>query len=161
VWFFASAVLAQEDAAAEGASTVAPESGAEAVRRTKRAQIENELAGVTEDAASTTRLWPVLTLATGVAAIAVGATGGAVEALACDGSCRTAAWQGPTILAGAAVATLGILWLRWTQADLDELDSRRYRLERERDQLDARGRGMHLAVGAGRSALALSVRGRF
>ncbi len=128
---------------------------AEAVRR---AQLEKELVEVRNEEAATTRLWPILTLVVGAAAVATAATSGAIAAIDCHGSCSSGAWQGVTVMAGAAVATFGVLWLRWTNADLDELNSRRYRLER--DQIAA-GAGTTAALTPQARTLMLGVRTRF
>lgn len=125
------------------------------------AQIERDLALVRDEQASTTTLWPVLTIALGVAAVATAATAGAVEALSCNDTCHADGWQGITVMGGAAVATAGVVWLRWTHDDLRELASRRYRLERERDDIGASTGEPRSARPVQPRALVLGVGGRF
>ena len=125
------------------------------------AQIERDLALLRDEEASTTRLLPMLTIALGVATVVTAATVGAVQALSCNDTCRADAWQGVTVIGGAAVATVGVLWLRWTNDDLRELGSRRYRLERERDDIGASTGQPRSARPARPRALVLGVRGQF
>lgn len=152
------ATVAAPEAPSTTANSAKPGRPADPIRL---AQIGRDLALVRDEETSTSRLLPILTITLGVAAVATAATVGAVQALSCSDTCHAGGWQGVTVIGGAAVATLGVLWLRWTNDDLRELGSRRYRLERERDDIGA-------SIGEPRSARptrpqawVLGVRGRF
>lgn len=152
---------------ADARDTIAP-AESRAATRTARAgdamrlgQIERELALVRDEQDATTKLWPILTIAVGVAAMVTGATAGAIEALSCDDPCHSAGWQGAAVIAGTAVTTAGIVWLRWTGADTRELDSRRYRLERERDDIHKASGPIAARPDGTARAFLLGVRGRF
>jgi hypothetical protein len=128
---FTTSVRADDTAASE----VAAPSAADAGNAERRAEIERSLAELRDEEGSAPRLWPIVTITLGVTAVLLAATSGAASAISCDDSCSAGAWQGPTVVGGAAVTTLGILWLRWTDADLREIDTARSRLETERERL--------------------------
>jgi hypothetical protein len=152
---------AADDAAAATPPGTPAAKTARAGNAVRLAQIDKELTLVEDEQDSVTRLWPVLTIALGITAVVVGATSGAIDAFRCDGSCQGGAWQGVTVVAGSAVATGGVVWLRWTNDDARELDTRRYRLERERDHIEA-SVAVRERPGAGSArAVVLGVQGRF
>jgi len=94
-------------------------------------KIELQLASVREERANTTRLLPWLTVGVGAGAVLVAAATGAGYALSCEDSCDTPNWINAFVVAGATVATLGAIWVIHRDADIRELDSRRYHLEQE------------------------------
>ena len=65
------------------------------------------------------------------AAVLVAAATGAGYAFTCADRCDTPNWINVFVVAGATVATLGTIWAVHRDADIRELDSRRYHLEQE------------------------------
>jgi hypothetical protein len=104
------------------------------------ALLQKKLAGLTRERAESSTVLPWLTLATGLAAVAVGASLGIGQVLDCNDSCSMPFWPSWLLVGGAAVATAGIVWLQVAREGQDELDSRRYHIvlqlegyERERE----------------------------
>jgi uncharacterized protein YfaQ (DUF2300 family) len=109
------------------------------VRGTER--LDEQLRAALVEREDTTQTLPLLTLGTGIAAVAVGMTVGVLAVLGCDARCDMPTWVGPTIIAGGAVASFGTVW--WVRA------------EREQSELDlriARLREDLRVLGAGRAA---------
>ncbi|HEX2677670.1 MAG TPA: hypothetical protein VHM19_13555 [Polyangiales bacterium] len=126
-WWLACA-LALSSLPARAQDVRAQEASADAVAR-----LERELREARADRASTTRLWPLLTLGIGIGALLAGTIVGADEALSCDHTCHAPPWVSVAVVGGAAVATGGLIWLQWTNASIRVEDTRVRRLEDELD----------------------------
>jgi hypothetical protein len=98
-------------------------------------QAELRLQQARDDRAQASRLLPWLTLSVGATSMIVAATAGAIKALACDTTCDTPNWVAFTVVAGAAVTTLGTVWVVHRDADIRELDSHVYHLEQELERV--------------------------
>jgi hypothetical protein len=79
---------------------------------------------------------PWITVGVGAGTVLVSAIAGAVHTLSCDPGCDTPNWVAFAVVAGSVVGTLGAIWLIRTDADLRELDSRRYQLQEELHQYE-------------------------
>ncbi|HEX4351641.1 MAG TPA: hypothetical protein VHZ95_01980 [Polyangiales bacterium] len=95
-----------------------------------------ELAKVTAEREHASNLLPWLTLGVGVGSTTLGTIAGAAYAIGCSHECLTHAWVSVVVVAGAAVSTLGAIWLLRIDQDIAEIDSRKYMLERELEHFD-------------------------
>ena len=95
------------------------------------AQVQRALADLAEERAHTSRLLPWLTVGVGVGTVLAAAGTGAGYALTCEASCESPNWMTLTVVVGATIATLGAIWVVQRDADIRELESRRYQLEQD------------------------------
>lgn len=95
-----------------------------------------ELKQVEDERAHSSDLLPWVTVGVGAGTVLVSALAGAVHTLRCDPGCATPNWVAFAVVAGSLVGTVGALWLIRTDADLRELDSRRYQLQEELHQYE-------------------------
>jgi hypothetical protein len=95
------------------------------------AELQVELAEVNAEHDEASTLGPWLVIGVGTASVLTGATIAAIDGLTCDEPCDVSATPGAAVMLGAAVATVGLLWLRWTEADIEEIETRRHAIERD------------------------------
>lgn len=99
-------------------------------------QLRASLRQVSRERDEATRLWPLLSLSTGVGVTALGALTGVGFALACKHDCAAPAWISMALVAGAGISVLSTLWLVATDADIRRIESRKYQLEHELDAVE-------------------------
>jgi hypothetical protein len=102
--------------------------------------VKAQLMDLQKERESTTNLWPWLVLGVGLGATVGSATYGAIYAIDCDHDCSTPNWVSLTVVAGAAVAALSMLWLVRTDDQIRELESRKYHLERDLERMSTASR---------------------
>lgn len=98
-------------------------------------RLEGELHKVEDERASYSRFWPWLTVGVGAAVTLGSAAVGAGYVYGCDGDCSTPSAIGIGVVAGTFIATIGAIWVVHANADVRELDSKRYQLEQELDRI--------------------------
>jgi hypothetical protein len=97
--------------------------------------LEEGLRKVEAERQAYSRFWPWFTLTAGTALTVGGVAAGAAHVYGCDGGCSTSAWVGIVVVTGTLVATLGTIWVVRANADVREIDSRRYHLEQEMERI--------------------------
>lgn len=130
-----AAIATSSPAFAQDASGPSDDEGDEAVTSAPAAahqppeKLRLELKQVEDERAHSSNLLPWITVGVGGGTVLVSAIAGAVHTLSCDPGCDTPNWVAFSVVAGAVVGTLGAIWLIHADADLRELDSRRYQLQ--------------------------------
>jgi hypothetical protein len=79
---------------------------------------------------------PWLTVGVGAGSAALAGIAGAVHVGTCEKPCGALNWVAFAAVAGVTLGTLGVLWVVHARADLRELDTQRYHLERELERLE-------------------------
>ncbi len=96
-----------------------------------RDKLTLQLRDARAERASSTRLWPLLTLGLGVSAVLTGTVVGSAHALGCEHGCSAPPWVSVVVVVGAAVGSAGAIWLLKVNADIREEDVRIDRLDRD------------------------------
>lgn len=104
-------------------------------------KLELKLRKLDDERSHSSRFLPWLTVATGAGISVAGTAVGAAYAFDCEGGCDTPPWIGMIVVTGTLVATLGAIWVVHADADVRELDSRRYHLKQEIERLRLSSRG--------------------
>lgn len=95
--------------------------------RTQALQLQ--LDDATRERAETSRLWPWVLTASGVAMLVLGVAVGAAGSIDCEHSCRGPAWPALTVIGGGTLASAGMLWVSLATREINQLDARRHDLE--------------------------------
>jgi hypothetical protein len=126
------AVAAQAEVQAEaGGEQVSP------LVAHQRKSLQTSLERVNKDRAEVSTLWPWLVTGVGAGMVIVALILGAESAIGCGDSCKGAS-PAPAWLAisGTAVGMAGLIWTLNTEQDIDQIDSREYRIKSELERLE-------------------------
>ena len=80
---------------------------------------------------------------------------GVGHVFACEEGCNTSAWIGILVATGTLVATLGTIWVVHANADVREIDSHKYQLERELERIRFSAKLPHATDGQGSPLLSM------
>src|SRR5262249_53237206 len=86
-------------------------------------KVKQAIQQVDDERNSTTNFWPWLAVGIGLGASVGSAAYGAIYAIDCDHNCSSPNWASLTVVAGAAVAALSMIWLVRTNDEIRELNS--------------------------------------
>jgi hypothetical protein len=98
-------------------------------------RLEVDLRKIQAERDGYSRFWPWFTVSAGAALTLGGTAVGAGYVFGCDGGCSTPALIGIIVATGTLVATLGAIWVVHADADVRDIDSRRYQLEQEIERI--------------------------
>jgi hypothetical protein len=103
-----------------------------------RAELERRLHELEQERAHWTNLWPWVTVGTGATAVLLGTVVGAAAAFDCepDTTCAAAPWATLIVVVGAAIGTVGAIWLVRTDAGIRELEVQTQRVRADLEQLE-------------------------